>query len=138
MAMIEINLNPSRRELLVFGVLLVTFTGLLGLLAHFQWDFPTAARWIWLGGGSLALLHFTIPSLRRVFYLGWMYAAFPIGWTVSHVVLGIVYFGVVTPIGLILQLFGYDSMSRRARSNQTSYWEVSSSPEDPKRYFRQF
>ncbi len=139
MGLIEINRNPSRRELLVFGALLAVFSAGLGLMTHFVWDSPVAARWIWIGGGSLCLLHFGVPPLRRVIYLGWMYAAFPIDWTVSHVFLAIVYFAVVTPIGLLLRLFGYDPMSRRNGSEgRTSYWEKCSAPRDRKRYFRQF
>ena len=139
MGVIEINRNPSRRDLLVFGVLLVVFTGLCGLVTHFVWNSPVVARWIWIGGGGLSLLHFAVPPLRRFVYLGWMCAAFPIGWTISHVFLTIVYFGVVTPTGLLLRLFGYDSMSRRNRSEgRTSYWESCGAPEDRKRYFRQF
>jgi len=139
MGLIEINRNPSRRELLVFGVLLVVFTGVLGLVTHFVWNSPVVARWIWTGGGGLSLLHFAVSPLRRFVYLGWMYAAFPIGWTISHVFLTIVYFGVVTPTGLLLRLFGYDPMSRKDRSDgRTSYWESCGAPEERKRYFRQF
>ncbi len=139
MGLIEINRNPSRRDLLAFGVLLAVFTALSGLVSHLVWDSPLAARWIWMGGGTLSLLHFAVPPLRRVVYLGWMYGAFPIGWTISHVFLTIVYFGVVTPTGLLLRLFGYDPMSRRDRSGgRSSYWESCSGPQDRKRYFRQF
>ena len=139
MGMIEINRNPSRRELLVFGFLLVVFTGVLGLVTHFVWNSPVVARWIWIGGAGLSLLHFAVPPLRRFVYLGWMYAAFPIGWTISHVFLTIVYFGVVTPTGLLLRLFGYDSMSRKDQPDgRTTYWESCGAPDDRKRYFRQF
>ena len=139
MGMIEINRNPSRRELLVFGALLAVFSAVSGLVTHFAWDSPVAARCIWIGGAGLSLLHLGVPPLRRGIYLGWMYAVFPIGWTVSHVLLAIVYFVVVTPTGLLLRLFGYDAMSRRGGSEgRTSYWEDCSAPEDRKRYFRQF
>jgi len=68
-----------------------------------------------------------------------MYAAFPIGWTVSHVLLAVVYFAVLTPTGLGLRLLGYDPMSRRDRSEEkTSYWERECAPENRERYFRQF
>ena len=137
--MIEINRNPTRHELLVFGALLAVFSAVSGLVTHFVWGSPVAARWIWIGGGGLSLLHFAVPPLRRGIYLGWTYAAFPIGWTVSHVLLAIVYFAVVTPTGLLLRLFGYDPMSRRDGSEgRTSYWENCSAPQDRKRYFRQF
>ena len=139
MGMIEINRNPSRRELLVFGALLAVFSAGLGLVTYFVWGYPVAARWVWVGGGSVCLLHFAVPSLRRRIYLAWMYGVFPIGWTVSHVLLAVVYFAVVTPTGLLLRLFGYDPMSRRDRSEgRTTYWESHSAPENRERYFRQF
>ena len=139
MALIEINRHPSRSELLVFGLLLVAFTAVSGMVAYFGWDSQVAAQRIWIGGGGLSLLYFAVPRLRRRFYLAWMYAALPMGWTVSHIILAIVYFGLVTPIGLLLRLSGYDSMSRRDQSDgRTSYWENCPTPKDRKRYFRQF
>ncbi len=136
--MIEINRNPTRRELLVFGLLLALFTSLVGLLTYFRWDSPAAAWGIWLGGGIITSLHFAVPPLRRLFYLTWMYATFPIGWTVSHTILVILYYGVLTPIGLIMRLFGYDPMSRRLRSSHYTYWEKYCPEGNSKRYFRQF
>ena len=41
-------------------------------------------------------------------FLGWMYAAFPIGWTISHLLLLAVYYFVLTPVGLALRLTGRD------------------------------
>ncbi len=138
MSIIEINRNPTQRELLIFGLLLGLFTGLLGLLTYFWWDSPAVAWGIWIGGGIITLLNFTVPPLRRVFYLTWMYATFPIGWTVSHAILAILYYGVLTPIGLIMRLVGYDPMSRRLWSGRYTYWEKYSPEGNSKRYFRQF
>ena len=67
-----------------------------------------------------------------------MYAAFPIGWTVSHAILALLYYGILTPIGLIMRLIGYDPLSRRLRSEDRTYWEEYSPEGDRKRYFRQF
>ena len=136
--MIGINRNPSHRELLFFGLLLGLFTVLVGALAYLQWDAPAAASKIWIAGGSLTVLHFVIPPLRRFFYLTWMYSAFPIGWAVSHTMLAILYYCILTPIGLIMRLMGYDPMSRRLRSEHHTYWEKYSPEDNPKRYFRQF
>ncbi len=138
MSMIEVNRNPSRRELLVFGLLLGLFTAFLGGLTYLGWDSPSAAWGIWLGGGVITSLHFAVPPLRRLFYLSWMYAAFPIGWMVSHAILVILYYGILTPIGLIMRCFGYDPMSRRFLSGHHTYWEKYCPEGNSKRYFRQF
>jgi len=138
MSIIELNRNPTQRELLIFGLLLGLFTGLLGLLTYFRWDSPAVAWSIWIGGGIITLLNFTVSPLRRVFYLTWMYITFPIGWTVSHTILAILYYGILTPTGLIMRLFGSDFMSRSLRSGHDTYWEKYYPAANPKRYFRQF
>lgn len=137
--MIQINRNPTRRDLLVFGGLLGLFTLLAGLAAHLVWGVPGVARWIWAGGSGLTLLHFAVPPLRRFIYLAWMAAAFPIGWTLSHLLMVVVYFGVVTPTGVLLRMLGYDPMNRGAAAGtRASFWESYDTPKDRNRYFRQF
>jgi hypothetical protein len=61
----------------------------------------------------------------------------PLAWTVSTVLLILVYYLVLTPIGLALRLAGRDRMGRRFDSDRTTYW-VKRNESDPSRYFRQF
>ena len=70
--------------------------------------------------------------------MGWMLAAVPIGWTISHLVLGIVFFAVVTPIGLLMRLLGRDPMDRRFDPNAKTYWAQRLPVGATDRYFRQF
>jgi len=138
MAVIEINKNPSRRELLVFGVLLAAFAGLVGGLCQFKLGAPTAARAFWLGGAAIVALFFLVPPLRRPIYLGWIYAAFPIGYVVSHGVLAAIYYLVFTPIGLLLRAMGKDPMTRTFDRTSRSYWVEHDPHKDQRRYVRQF
>jgi hypothetical protein len=138
--MIEINRNPTRKELVVFGLLLGPFCALVGWLLRDA--APGATRMLWfaavpvtLVGGALAA--FT-PELMRRFYVAWMIVVYPIGWTVSHVIMAIVYYVVLTPLGFIMRLSGYDPMRQRIESDATTYWIKRESTRDPKRYFRQF
>ena len=48
----------------------------------------------------------------RLIYVGWMVLAFPIGWTVSQVMLALMFFGLFTPIGLVFRLIGRDPLQR--------------------------
>ena len=57
-------------------------------------------------------MYYAIPNVRRLLYLGWMRVFYPIGWVVSHLLLAIVYYLVLTPIGLVMRLFGGDPMHR--------------------------
>jgi hypothetical protein len=67
-----------------------------------------------------------------------MVLAFPIGWTVSLLVLAVLFYGVVTPIGLALRLFGRDPLNRKLPGPYDSYWEAKPQAENQQRYLRQY
>ena len=121
-----------------FGLLFLAFFGIVGALARFRFDAPEAARWIWVAAAGVTAVYYAVPPVRRYVYIGWMCAAYPIGWTVSHVLLAIVFYGVITPIGLALRTFGGDPMRRRFEPGSESYWTPHAGGKDVRRYFRQF
>ena len=67
-----------------------------------------------------------------------MSSAFPIGWTISHVLLFVVYFVILTPVGWLLRLSGKDLLDRRLDRDAVSYWTERTASRDASRYFRQF
>ena len=93
---------------------------------------------IWSAAAVIVAVFFAAPPVRRPLYLGWLYAAYPIGWVVSHLMLGVIYYGVFTPLGLVMRLTGWDPMNRRMEPEATSYWVEHRPSDDPARYFRQF
>ena len=138
MAIIEINRNPGKSELNWFGLIFLSFLSLVGAVLWFKAGAHTAAKILWITAGAITVLYYAIPPMRRLLYLAWMYAAFPIGWVMSHLVLGIVFYLVFTPIGLILRLAGRDPMGRKSGRDQDSYWIEHDPHNRSERYFRQF
>ena len=69
-------------------------------------------------------------------YVGWSVVAFPIGWFVSTVILGILFYALFTPIAFAFRLAGRDVLVRR-RSAVTTYWRPKLAARDPREYFRQ-
>lgn len=134
--MLPINRNPGARDLRTFGLLLVVFVALVGGLAW--WRTGSVPYAIWGGGGLLALVYGLVPVVRRPIFVGWTYAASPIGWTVSHLLLGLIYFGVITPIGLALRALGRDPLARHFDPAARSYWTPHPPERDVARYFKQF
>ncbi len=141
MAMIVINKNPSRKELAIFAVLAGVFLALLSVFAHSQ-EWTELATWLRYAAPLIALtglsLAYKWPALLRPVYLGWMYAAFPIGWTVSHLLLALIYYLMVTPIGLFMRLAGSDPLRRRLDPTAESYWLERRPTKEAARYFKQF
>ena len=88
-----------------------------------------------LSGNALARDNFKICWS---IYVGWMVAVFPIGWTVSHLMMAVVYYFVVTPIGIWRTRQTGDPMTRKFDADAATYWEEREANKPPESYFRQF
>ena len=135
--MIALKKSFSKKELLWFGPLFALFAGMIGALARWKFDAGQIAIWVWAIGGAVVVLYYLIPPARRFIFMTWLGAVYPIGWVVSHILLGVVFYFVVLPIGLLLRVARYDPLSRRFDERVTSYWIKRESSSDPRRYFRQ-
>jgi len=148
MPMIEINWAPSRRHLRVFGVGALVAFGALGTWLFFArrlFGFEVAASTaeavaygLWALAALAGLLAAAAPAGLRPLYIALSAVSLPIGWLVSHAVLAIVYYGILTPIGLILRACGRDPLDRTFDPQARSYWVDRPARRDVKRYFRQF
>ena len=137
MAMIKIVDNPSRRELrqfasIWFPVFWLIVAGLLFVGDAPRASFAAAAVGLLVGAIGVARPRFIHPI-----YLVWMYAAYPIGFVMSHLILGAIFYVVLTPVGLVMKLVGYDPLRRQLRTS-TSYWVPCERVAGTKQYFRQF
>ncbi len=134
----ELPLNPSPRTLRQFAALWILFFGGLAVWQGIFRQHPAAA--FVLAGLSLTIgpLGLWRPSLVRPIYVAWLVAAFPIGWTVSHVSLAAVYYLIVTPLGLVSRLAGRDRLSLRRRSNEDTNWIPLGESPGARQYFRQY
>lgn len=138
MAILSINRNPSTRELKWFGLILFVFFVLVSSLLLWRTQSLSLALTIWILGTLLTLLYFAVQPLRRPLYNGWMSAVYPIGWSLSHLLLGAIFFLVLMPIGLIMRLCGRDPIQRRFDPEAQSYWVPRNPDSNIARYFRQF
>lgn len=134
----DIQFDPPRKMLREFGLLCLAFFGAVALYQGLYRGHATAG--MILGAIAIAggLLGLAAPGLLRPVYVAWMVAAFPIGWTISLVVMGLMFYGLFTPIGLFFRLIGRDAMHRRLEPAAETYWEPKETPADPRRYFKQF
>ena len=137
MAVLEIRWNPSQRELRQFaGLWIVFFGGIAAYLyyRHGAGAWPTVAG---VAAVAVGLPGLVFPALLRWVYVGWMLAAFPLGWTISHLLLGSIFYLVITPLGLMLRLFGHDPMRRKFEPGAATYW-IEHERSDTARYFRMY
>ena len=137
MSLIRINREPSRGQLNGFGLLWLVFVAGIGWMVSRNGHLHMA-RILWVLAVILPILGWIFPTFMRWLYVGMAYAALPIGFVVSHVILAAVYYFVVTPLGWILRLAGYDPMARGFDETTPSYWAPRDRQSGIARYFRQF
>ncbi len=114
------KLDQSPRALRNFGVLVGGV--LLAFAAVGFWR--SRGWWPWAGGPGFALTALGVlapRSLRRL-HLGWMALAFVLGTVMGSVLLTLVYFLAVTPIGWLARWRGKDFLRRRPAPVGGTYW----------------
>ena len=139
MSVIQINRDPTPRQLRQFGLIWMGFVAFFGVLAMFKFHNPVLARGLWVAAVVVPCIGWIFPAFMKLVFVGMSYLAWPIGFVVSHVVLAAVYYLVLTPIGLLMRLVGYDSMKRSFDPEGESYWVARDvGGAEAGRYFRQF
>jgi Saxitoxin biosynthesis operon protein SxtJ len=101
----------------------LVFTVLFAILAA-----VAAARgsgWAWTWGVAAVLVlavAVTVPRLLAPFNHLWMRFGLLLHKLVQPIVLGLLFFVTVTPIGLLMRLAGHDPLSRRFDPDAETYW----------------
>jgi hypothetical protein len=137
-SMIKIDHHPSRRQMTVFGLLWIVFFGILGGMSSWKTGISPRPITFWAIGAAIPVAGFLWPEMLRIVFLAATYATYPIGLVLSFCILAVIYYLVLTPIGLVLRLRGYDPMQRRFDRNGKTYWSPHEQEEKSKRYFQQF
>ena len=76
--------------------------------------------------------------MLKPLYVAWMGLTYPIGWLVSHVLLAVIFYGLFTIVAMVFRLLKHDPLQRRLDRGARSYWQEHRSPQDARRYLRQF
>ena len=107
------------------------FTSMFAVLAAYSywkvWDkFAVTALVVALMFAALTLLH---PKLLSPLNRLWYQLGMLLGKIVSPIVLGIIFFALITPIAFLTRLYGRDEL-RLKKLNVASYW-IDRSPPGP-------
>jgi len=115
--------------IVVFAVLAIVFK--FGWLPIGAWGMVAIAAFFLVGG-------YVLPVLLRPVYFTLLVGTFPLGLVMGPVVLGIMFYGVFTPVAFVFKLMGRDPMTRKFDPNAKTYWVEHDPATSAKRYFKQF
>lgn len=109
---------PTNRS---FGIL---FTVVFALAGGYLWWTHLVGHGWFLGAAALTLLvALTVPDWLAPFNRAWMKLAELLNRIVSPLVLGLIFFGIFTPIAWGMRLAGRDVMKRRLEPASPTYWQ---------------
>jgi hypothetical protein len=118
--------GPSDRK---FGLTIGAILGVIGVIrlvfGHSHW------AW-WLGGG-LAFVSFGLlwPAALHPLNRAWMLLGLLLYKIVNPIVMALLFFSTITPIGFLMRLCGKDPMRLRRDRAATSYWIAREPPGPP-------
>ena len=95
---------------------------LIGLWNLYQGKHETARLIFWLVGGFLMVAGAIVPTLLRPVYWLWMKLAHLLGWVNTRLLLGIIFFVIITPMAVVMKVFGRDALNRKINEVADSYW----------------
>ena len=131
------QLKTGPVELRKFGLLVGGVFALLGL--YFWLRHRPVYPYLATPGILLMALGLLAPRALRHVYIGWMALAFVLGAIVSRILLLLLFFLVLTPLGLVAKCVGKDFLGLRLDRNARTYWEIRErKPKSPAEYERQY
>jgi len=108
----------KKKDNVIFGI---TFSAVFLIIALWPLlDGLNLRTWSLITSVTFVMISLTFPNVFTYLNLWWIKLGYFLGKIISPIVIGIVFFIIVTPIGLLLRLFGKDIL--RLKRNKNSYW----------------
>jgi len=113
-------IDTSPRKIRDFGITFLVVFALIGGVLLYK---GRSLGYACFGAGVLfVVLGKWAPRLLRPLHKAWMALAIVLGFFTSRIILCILYYCVLTPIGVIMRLLGKDPLDRRWDEEARSYW----------------
>ena len=134
----EINkIKTEKKDLQNFGftagIILLVISGFL------FWKEKEAFQIFVAIGITLFFTTIAIPVVLKPVYWVWMIFAIILGWFMTRVILSLLFYVVITSIGLILRLLGKQFLELRWDKSKESYWNFKNDdPLEKENYEKQF
>lgn len=114
------NHQATNKELRQFGLVVGGVFSVIGLWpVMFRADSPRL--WAMILGSLLIALGAMVPQTLRQVHQGWMKIGHVLGSINTKIILGIIYYLLITPMGIVMRLMGKDPMHRAVGENVDTY-----------------
>lgn len=114
------NIKSHKKELRKFGISVGAVILLISLLLLY-WE---KSFWIWffIVADFLIIAGVLFPNILLPLQKVWMTLAVLLGFVMTRVILSILYYIIITPIGFITKIIGKDFLSLKIDKKAKTYW----------------
>tara|TARA_B100000427_G_scaffold258428_1_gene222378 strand:- start:1753 stop:2163 length:411 start_codon:yes stop_codon:yes gene_type:complete len=115
------NIRSSKKDLRNFGIII----GCLSLIISGFLYYQSIGFYIEIFnfGAIFIIFGVILPIILKPIYLLWMIFALIIGWVMTRLILSVLFFFVITTIGIFARLFGKDFLNLKS-DNRDSFWNL--------------
>ena len=112
--------RPDTKELRNFGLLVGGVFSVIGVWPML-WRGEPLSLWAVIIGSLLIVAGGLAPTWLAPIHRGWMWIGHVLGWINTRIILGVIFYGLITPIGIVFRLLGKDTMGQSLSDASPTY-----------------
>ena len=114
------NIKSTKSELRKFGITMGIILGFFGML--FLWRKRACYSYFFVFSATFLFFGLLLPDLLKLIHKIWMSFSIVMGWVMTRVILCILFYLVISPIGFLMRLSGKDFLNLKFNKDIDSYW----------------
>lgn len=131
------TLTAHQKRLREFGLVVGGILLVIGAFLAWSNGFSVTLGTIFVVGALLMMFGFLLPRALFFPYRMWITLALVLSLIASPLILGLLFFILMAPLGILQRLFGKDSLARRFDADASTYW-ISKTPRSSEHMKRPF
>ena len=122
-----------------FGIVFAVVFAIVGLFPLLHGSEGSGIRaWALIVAAGFLLVAMLRPGLLRPLNMAWHRFGLLLNRVMNPIVMGVLFFAVLAPVGMLRRLFGKNSFPRKPDPEAASYWERPEAGETPSSMSNQF
>ena len=113
------NIKSEKNDIRKFGLIIGAV--LIAIVMLLIWKEKQSYDILMIFGVVLCVTSLILPVILKPFYFAWMTFAVILGWIMTRVILSLVFYGIITPIGLFSRLVGKEFLNKNLNKTENTY-----------------
>lgn len=131
--------RSTKKEIRTWALVMAAILVVVGVVQFFLWGHVKTATVFWTLSALFFLSGIILPTVLRPLYFLWLKFAASLAWVNTRLLIGIIFFLIFSPIGIILRILRKDLIKQSWDAQASSYWiKRPDEPFDSSRYEKQY